>query len=338
MKRLSVLLSFLVVALLVVSLVISCTPKPKETIVLRLVVPAPPGDPLTVKDEDLAARFNERAGGEYEIKVYPGETLVKIPEYLDGVRTGAVEMSDIAWGIFTGLDPRLGASETPFLFDNVRASAAAQAALVELYDPIYQEKFNQKQLASLTTGAMELCGVKPVKTLEDMKGLLVGAISPILAGMIEALGGAPVTVMWTELYTNLEKGVIDATFQSSHGQIELKITDVAPYNTTLYGISGQNAYSVNLDVWNAMPKRIQDILVEEVDVAAQQGNEMFIRYFDEDIAAMRDLGVEVYILPEAERDRWKEACRPYSEKLLSDLGEFGQQVKQIADEANSQFP
>jgi TRAP-type C4-dicarboxylate transport system substrate-binding protein len=355
-KRLSILFFVSVIILLVISLVISCapsptpspspspsptpspSPSPKEPVLLRLVVPAPPGDPLTVKDENLAARFNERAGGEYEIKVYPGETLVKIPEYLDGVRTGAVEMSDVAWGIYTGADPRLGVTEVPFLFDNVRASAAAQEALVELYDPIYQEKFNQKCLASLTTGAMELCGKKPVKTLEDWKGLLVGAISPMMSGMIEALGGAPVPVMWTELYTNLEKGVIDATLQSNHGQIALKITDVAPYNTTFYGTSGQNAYNINLDVWNAMPKNIQDILVEEVKAAAQEGNDMFIKWFDEDPGALKDLGVTVYMLPKAERDRWEEACRPYTEKQLSDVGEFGQKVKQIADQANAENP
>jgi TRAP-type C4-dicarboxylate transport system substrate-binding protein len=357
-KRLSILLFVSVIILLVISLVISCAPKPtptptpspapsptpspapspKEPVLLRLVVPAPPGDPLTVKDENLAARFNERAGGAYEIKVYPGETLVKIPEYLDGVRTGAIEMSDVAWGIYSGADPRLGVSEVPFLFDNIRASAAAQEALVELYDPIYQEKFNQKCLASLTTGEMDLCGTKPVKTLEDWKGLLVGAISPIISGMVEGLGGAPVPVMWTELYTNLEKGVIDAALQSNHGQIALKITDVAPYNTTFFSICGQNAYNINLDVWNAMPKNIQDILVEEVKVAAQEGNDMFIRWSAEDIETFKTLGVTVYMLPKAEQDRWKEACSPYSEKLLSDVGEFGLKIKQIADQANAENP
>jgi TRAP-type C4-dicarboxylate transport system substrate-binding protein len=93
-----------------------------------------------------------------------------------------------------------------------------------------------------------------------------------------------------------------------------------------------------LDVWNAMPKNIQDILVEEVKVAAQEGNEMFIRYWDENVETLRSLGIEVYVLPEAERDRWREACSPYSEKLLSDVGEFGQKIKQIADKANAENP
>lgn len=338
MKRLFVLLSVPLIILLVISLVISCAPKPKEAVILRLVVPPPPGDWLTDKDIAMAERFNERADGEYVIQVFPGESLVKIPEYLDAVRTGAVEMSDVAWGIYAGLDPRLGAYEIPFLFNNIRASGAAQEASVELVDPVYQEKFNQKVLASLTTGSMEMFSTKPVKTMDDWEGLLVGAINPQLAAMTEAIGGAPVTVVWTDLYSNLEKGVIDAALNSTQGSIMWRLTDVCSYVTLFNGSFGQNAYNINLDVWEAMPKRTQDILLEEVKAAAEFGNDEFVRLSDEDVETLTAMGVDVYFLPKAERDKWYEACRPYIEGQLSGLGDFGGEIKQIADEANSQFP
>jgi TRAP-type C4-dicarboxylate transport system substrate-binding protein len=337
MKRLSVLLSLMVVTLLVVSLAISCTPKPKETIVLRLVVPSPPGDMLTVKDEELAARFNERAGGDYEIKVFAGGQLVEIPEYLDAVRTGAVEMMDVGWGIYGGADPKFNAHEAPFLFNNIRAHAAAQDDLVELFDPVFRQ-FNQTALTSFTTDSMVYFGNEPVKTMEDWDGLLVGAISPVLSGMIEELGGAPVTVMWTDLYTNLEKGVIDSAQTSTQGIINLKLTDVISYVTIFFGSAGQNGYTINLDVWNAMPQSIQDLLLEETKQTAATMGETFIRLHDEDAETLRGLGIDVYILPKAEQDRWKETCSPYVEQQLSAVGDFGVKVKQIADEANSQFP
>jgi TRAP-type C4-dicarboxylate transport system substrate-binding protein len=323
--------------LLVVGMVISCTPKPKETIVLRLVVPSPPGDMLTVKDEELAARFSERTGGEYEIKVYAGEQLVHIPEYLDAVRTGAVEMMDVGWGIYGGADPRLSVHETPFLFNNIRAHASAQDDLVELFDPVFR-KFNQTALTSFTTDSMVYFGTKPLRTMEDWNGLLVGAISPPIAGMITSLGGSPVTIMWTDLYSNLEKGVIDAAQTSTQGIINLKLTDVTSDITIFFGSAGQNGYTINLDVWNAMPQRIQDILLEETKQTAATMGETFIRLHDEDVETLRDLGIDVYILPKAEQDRWKEACSPFIEEQLSAAGDFGVKVKQIADEANSKFP
>jgi len=338
MRRLFSLLLVSLIILSVISLVISCAPKPKEAVILRLVVPAPAGDWLTDKDIAMAERFNERAGGEYVIKVFPGESLVGVPEYLDAVRTGAVEMSDVAWGIYAGLDPRLGAYEIPFLFNNVEATVAAQEALVKLVDTVYQEKFNQKVLASLTTGAMEMFSTKPVKTMEDWQGLLVGAINPQLAAMTEALGGAPVTIVWVDLYSNLEKGVIDAALNSTQGSIMWRLTDVCRYVTMFSGSFGQNAYNINLDVWKAMPKRIRDILLEETKAAAQFGSNEFVRLYDEDVKTLTDMGVDVYFLPKAERDRWYEACRPYIEQQLSGLGDFGEEIKEIADEANSQFP
>lgn len=338
MKRLPVIISLFITVLLVLGLVISCAPKPKEKIILRLMVPAPPGDMLTVKDEELAQRFNERAKGEYEMRVFTGEQLAKVPEYLEAVRTGAAEMMDIGWGMFAGADPRLGAHEVPFMYNNVRANAAIQDELVELMDPVFQEKFNQKALASFTTGAMEYIGKKPLKTLEDWQGLLIGAINPPIAGLVNQLGGAPVTVMWIELYTNLEKGVIEGALQSTHGTLELKLTDVISYVTLFYGPTGANGYTINLDVWKAMPKHIQDILLEETKRTAEKMNQTFIRLHDEDIDALRALGIDVYILPNAERERWKEAARPFTDSMIANLGEFGQKMKQIADKANAENP
>jgi TRAP-type C4-dicarboxylate transport system substrate-binding protein len=61
---------------------------------------AQPGgdDPTFVITSAMAERFNERTGGEYEIKIFPAETLVKVPESLDAIRTGAVEMGILPWG------------------------------------------------------------------------------------------------------------------------------------------------------------------------------------------------------------------------------------------------
>ncbi|MGD9159688.1 MAG: hypothetical protein PVG39_14840, partial [Desulfobacteraceae bacterium] len=51
-----------------------------RTKIIRLVVPAAAGDPLTYKDEELAKRFNARVNGQYKIQVFPGESLARISE------------------------------------------------------------------------------------------------------------------------------------------------------------------------------------------------------------------------------------------------------------------
>jgi len=342
MKKISAFIAVLFMAVLCSSVFIlgTQTAHAKKPILLRLVVPAPPGDwPLTYKDMEFAKRFNERARGEYEIEVHAGGALAKLPEYFDAVRIGAVEMADGPWGLYSFLDPRLGLLEIPFMFDSMAAMTAATKPLLALYDPILQEKFNAKGLGLMNTGSVGVISTKPVKTLEDWKGLLVGTISPPTAAMVKHLGGSPVTIMWTDTYESLQKKVIDATIQGTHAMVVMGMTDVCKHVTLFFGMGAPNGYTINLDVWKKMPQHIQKILQEEIDRAADWMNEtVMTKVGDEDIKAFKEQGVSVYIVPKAERDRWAKALDPYVKKQIGAFGELGPKVQKVADDANKLFP
>jgi TRAP-type C4-dicarboxylate transport system substrate-binding protein len=350
MKKLIVLfLTIVVVTSVLLGLVVSCAepepeptpapapaPAPKEPVILRLTIPSPAGDKLTVNAEELGQRFSERTNGAYQIKVYPGEQLVKVPETMDAVRTGAVEMASIGLGIFAGLDP--GLAEVPLLYDNVRANAAACRPSIELYNEILMGKMNQIGLAAYTTGAQEMISKKPVKTLEDWKGLLVGATNPEGAALSTSLGASPVVIMWTECYSNLEKGVVDCVLTSTQWTLISGLTDVADYVTMFYATPTFNTYLLNLDVWNKMPKNVQDILIEEAWRVSDEMANIHINLEKEDIDTLTSMGMDVYILPKAERDKWKEAVKPYVDEKLAGLGDFGAKIRQIAEKANADNP
>jgi TRAP-type C4-dicarboxylate transport system substrate-binding protein len=337
MKRLSILLSVSLIILLVISLVISCTPKPKEVVTLRFAVPYPAGDEMCMHLDEMIKQFNEAAGGEYQMKLYPSETLVKIPEMFDAVRTGAVEMASVAAGIFAGIDQRLGAGGLPFLLNNVQANAAICEPLTPLYSELYAE-YNHKVINCYQTDGLEVHSKKPIKTLEDWNGLLIAAIDPECAKLAEILGAGSVVIPWTEVYSSLEKGVVDATFHSTEFALIGKLTDVSSFTLMVFAIPTVLVTSINMDVWNAMPKDVQDTLLDLGQWSMQNRNEYFISQHDVKIETLRDLGQEVYIVPKAERDKWVELARPYLEERLAAMGDFGQKVKQIADEVNRQYP
>jgi TRAP-type C4-dicarboxylate transport system substrate-binding protein len=301
MKKTSAFIAVLVMAVLLSSVFIlgTQTAHAKKPILLRLVVPAPPGDwPLTYKDMELAKRFNERVKGEYVMEVHAGGAMAKLPEYFDAVRIGAVEMADSPWGMFSHLDPRLGLIETPFLFNSMDAATAAIKHLLPLYDQILQEKFNAKGLALMNTGGIQLFSTKPVKTLEDWKGLLVGGISPTTSEMIKYLGGSPVTIMWTDMYEALQKKVIDATTQGTHGALVMGMMDVCKHATIFFGVAAWNGFSINLDVWKKMPKHIQNILQEEIDWTADWMNKTTGTVVgDNDMKAFKEKGYQSISCP-----------------------------------------
>jgi TRAP-type C4-dicarboxylate transport system substrate-binding protein len=337
MQKLFKLFSISVITCLIAGLAISCgAATPEKKVILRLVTPTPVGDKLTVATEEFAQRFYERTDGWYEIKVYPGEQLAKIPEYLDAVRTGVVEMAHVGWGIFGGLDPRL--AEIPMLYNNGQAIAAAQRPTVDLYGNIFEEKLNQKALSSAYTGALEISSKKPLKTMEDWKGLLVGAINPESAALAESLGASPVVVMWTDAYGALEKGTVDACFNGLQWMIVSQLSDVSSYVTRFYGLPPFYGLTINLDIWNDMPKGMQDILIEEAWKMSEEITERQLTDELEEKEILSGMGMEVYDLPKAERERWKAAVAPYVDKKLDDMGEFGDKIREIAEKANADNP
>jgi len=132
-------------------------------ITLRLVIPTPPGDKLTTNAEELGQAVSQRTNGQYEICVVSGETLAKVPEYMDAVRTGTVEMASVGLGMFAGTYPEL--VEIPMIYNNVKANAAACKPMADLYNTILPSKANQRDLATYTTGANDLVSKKSVETL-----------------------------------------------------------------------------------------------------------------------------------------------------------------------------
>jgi TRAP-type C4-dicarboxylate transport system substrate-binding protein len=341
MKKSLLLFSVLVLALFAVTLVASGPAHAqKKPVVLRLVLPVPGSDyPLGYICEYYAKRFNDRVpGGEYKMEVHGGGALAKLPEYFDALRVGAVEMALAPWGFYAFMDPRLSAVEVPLLINNQAAGAYAATKFLPLYDQILQEKFNQKGLGLMCLAGNEYVGNKPVKTLEDWKGLLLGSLSPMTSELAKALGASPVVIMWTDFYESLQKKVIDGVTNGTHGSVNMNLFDICKYSTIYFGLAQYNGFGINLDVYKKMPPNIQKILQEEATAAVNKMHEIMVSLDADDLKKMKEKGVTVYFLPPAERDRWVKALTPFKEKQLTSLGDFGGKVKQIADEANKKFP
>jgi TRAP-type C4-dicarboxylate transport system substrate-binding protein len=147
-------------------------------------------------------------------------------------------------------------------------------------------------------------------------------------------------MIWTDMYKSLQKKVVEGAIMGTHGALVMGFPDVCKYvNVTLFfGVAGNNGFSINLDVWKKMPKEIQKILQEEVDKTVDWfNNTVMTKLGDDDMKALNEKGVTVYIVPKAERDRWEKVFTSYNEKQIAAFGEFGQKIKKIAD-ANKPLP
>jgi len=290
-------------------------------------------------EQAFADAFNERCGPDYTIEYYGAEQMLSFPELLDGVRTGAADMGAITPSAHSADEPKLGANEMPFLFNNINAHIDAVPALAPLVGGVLEEKFNQKLLCLHNYTAVEMISTKPVKTLEDWDGLLVQAISPSTAALIEAMGAAPVTGMpYTESYSLLEKGTVEAVITAPAAMRIFGLTDVAKNMSLSYAICALHGFSINLDSWDKLPKSIQNIMLEEAQKSSDGIDEWLNGEWENDFGLLADAGVDIYNVPQSEIDRWKAACQPLIDSQMAAYGDFGVQVQQIADASNAKYP
>jgi TRAP-type C4-dicarboxylate transport system substrate-binding protein len=183
-----------------------------------------------------------------------------------------------------------------------------------------------------------LVTVKPVKNLEEFKGILVGAISPVTASMAKDLGGSPVTIMWTDMYESLQKKVVDGTVFNIHAAKVMSLFDVCKYATISFGPASFQGLSINLAIWKKMPESIKKILQEEADASNQWLGEMFAKMVQDEIKELGTKGVSFYMLPPAERARWVDATAANRDKQLAGFGEFGEKIRKSAEAANQLHP
>ncbi len=173
----------------------------------------PPNFPVVGEGCNLMAEWvRKMSGGRMEITVYGGGELIPALEGFDAVSNGAVEMNHGAAYYWSG---KLPASPfftaVPFGMNAQQMGAwMISGGGLELWQQLY-EPYDLLPFMCGNTG-IQMGGWfnKDVNTLDDLKGLKMRI--PGLGGKVFAkAGGTPMLVSGGEIYTNLERGVIDAT-------------------------------------------------------------------------------------------------------------------------------
>ncbi len=104
---------------------------------------------------------------------------------------------------------------------------------------------------------------KALRTLDDFKGLKTRSYAATLSDWIVGMGAEAMFVAFSEVYTALERGILDAGVTGStagHGQRWYEVTDYL--NGPMKSLLSTNNV-INADVWNDIPADLQQILIEE---------------------------------------------------------------------------
>lgn len=184
-----------------------------QTYQWKMVTTWPPNFPVIGEGCNLLAKWiNEMSGGRLKITTYGGGELVPALESFEAVSNGAVEMGHGAAYYWAGKAPASQFfASVPFGMNCQQMNSWIVAGGG---DKLWEELYAPFGLSPMICGntGVQMGGWfnKEINTIQDLQGLKMRI--PGLGGkVLNQAGGTAITVAGGEIYTNLERGVIDAT-------------------------------------------------------------------------------------------------------------------------------
>ncbi|MBP1707501.1 MAG: dicarboxylate transporter, DctP subunit, partial [Chloroflexi bacterium] len=163
-----------------------------------------------------------------------------------------------------------------------------------IYAKLLEERANQTSLGCIFIGGLYLLSTKPIHTLEDLKGLNIGCDTPSSAALFKALGSNAIVVDFSEDYSNLQKGVINAKTVGSQYVEIAKLYEVAKNATVFFALGSVYSINLNLDVYKKMPPDIQNLLKSHMTKLAADLSQYFMHLPDTLNPQLAQKGVVFY--------------------------------------------
>ena len=321
---------FIVVVALVAALLLSACPsaEPAEVKTLKFSYSMPKGAAIGAGFDQWGEEFPGLTNGRYKVEMYPGSTLVGLPAALDSVKSGVAEIVMTSNGMFPKDFPLSIVASLPTLgFPGWSQEGYNKGydAWWELYNkfPEIQDEFKEfKLLWPFLLDPSYLCSTKPVHKASDFKGMKVGGTGQVME-IIEANGGAKVHQVPPQAYTNLDKGVIDASMNTFSQIADYKLYEVADYFYRQDFGSGCLIIAMNLETWNAMSPKDQKLMDKSWEDAREYMTQSMIDDNVNGLQEVLDLGYTVTDPTPEESAAWTAAAEPAFKKWKEDAVALG---------------
>jgi tripartite ATP-independent transporter DctP family solute receptor len=235
--------------------------------VIKLGVVTKPGSAQNVCAEKFKELVESRS--DYEVKIFHSASLGTETEILQQIQMNSVQMGVITSGPFDVFVPEARVIDYPFLFansteaDQVLDGPAGQALLKAL------ERARFKGLAYSENGFRHLTNnVRPVHTVDDVKGLKIRVMESILHKELWRVLGANPTPMGWPIYTELQQGTIDAQENPLWVIWNYKLFEVQKYMSLTGHVYSAHIDVASLDWFKSLSAKDQEMIVQAMKEAA----------------------------------------------------------------------
>jgi TRAP-type C4-dicarboxylate transport system substrate-binding protein len=268
---------------------------------------------------------NKRAAGRLKIEWLGGPEVSASFDQIHAIKSGTIDMDlYYPWGYMKSVMPEADAQG----LSELAAWEERKSGLFELWTEVFEKRVNAKYLGRLHSNVTfnVFCNRK-VEKAADFKGLKI-RVMPLYIPFMKALGASPVTMAPTDIYTAMERGVVDGFMWPRVGMISWKLQEVTKFMILPGVFQMEPATMINLDRWKKIPKDLQDLLLDVIQEHEYIGTARNNMILEKEEGVREKAGMKIIQLSPEEAGKFYKTAYDYTwEEVIKTASEYGPKLR-----------
>jgi TRAP-type C4-dicarboxylate transport system substrate-binding protein len=236
---------------------LSATAAAAQEVTLRAVTSFAEGTQFSKNFERFIERVNKDGKGVIQINYIGGPRAMPPFEVGNAVRSKVVDIANVTGAFYTNLMPEADALKLL----SKPMSEQRKNGTWEFVNQLHNQKLNSHYLARQFHNVPFHIYLNKKIEKPDFTGLKV-RVTPVYRDIVQALGGTPITTPPGEVYTALERGVVDGYGWPITGIFDLGWEKVTKFRMEPAFYSVEVNVLVNLDVWKGLTDAQRKVLTD----------------------------------------------------------------------------
>ncbi len=270
----------------------------------------------------LEQRVNDEMNGTMCMEVYPNSTLYNDNKVLEAMLQGDVQLAAPSLSKFEKFTKQFRLFDLPFMFKNIEAVDAFQASAdgQALLDSM--QRRGLQGLAFWHNGMKQMSANKPLILPSDANGLKFRVqSSDVLVAQMEAIGGSPQKMAFSEVYGALQQGVVDGqenTWSNIYGKKFFEVQD--GITETNHGIIDYLVVA-NVDWLDSLDAGVREQFLTILAEVTKTRNAEAFAVNEAAKQSILDAGGVIRPLVATQRQAWVDAMKPVWAQFAGDVGQ-----------------
>jgi len=299
-----------------------------QPIVLKAVTAFPKNhlnnDPVPL----FVEKVNKRSEGKLKIDWVGGPEVIKSFDQILAVKAGTIDM--LLYYPFGYMKPVMPEAWAKGLTELAEWEERKSGAF-ELWNEIFAKRVNSKYLGRLhNLLPFKVFCNKKIEKVDDFKGMKI-RVMPLYIPFMKALGATPVTISPDEIYTSMERGVVDGFMWPNVGVISWGLQEVTKYVIDPGVFQMEPATMINMDKWKKIPKDMQGLLdeiMQDMEYIASMRNALIEAKED---MVRKKAGMKTIQLPPGEAEKFVKICYDKTwEFVIEGAPEYGPKLREVS--------